>query len=357
MRLFKIALSALLLQALSISGFADDLFPKLLEDVTKIERPTICYNGRKTLRLVEWDGQNDRPLTDESTLFSTSPVWSPVGDKIAFVTYDIEKRSHTLVLADIATEKAINITEQFRHQNIVLGTPGWSPDGKWLLLNGFSAVQGSTRFDVFKYEISTGKLINLTNSPANDDGEAYWSPNGNQILFASYRGVIPDGTIDIYVMDSNGNNEVNLTNSDTFDRNISWSPDGKKISYIAVKRGDLEKGIPSRSDVFTMNPDGSGVERITFDTQRKHYTTWSPDSKWILYSSITDSWAIYRVHVETKEVVRMTFGDNGGVDPRFVLSGKSPYLSADPKGKKLCQWGAVKKAGDSPNNPTSQDSE
>ncbi len=60
---------------------------------------------------------------------------------------------------------------------------------------------------------------------------------------------------DIFSADPDGSNLKRLTFTDGYDAECVYSPKGDKIIFTSVRTGDLE--------LFIMNPDGSGVEQIT----------------------------------------------------------------------------------------------
>ena len=53
-----VLIAASLFALLSAAAANEDLKP--LEDTTKLTNPTICYDSRGGLYLINWDGQNDR---------------------------------------------------------------------------------------------------------------------------------------------------------------------------------------------------------------------------------------------------------------------------------------------------------
>ncbi len=90
-----------------------------------------------------------------------------------------------------------------------------------------------------------------------------WSPDGQQ--FAYLRPPFEQ----LYVVDADGSNGKILMDSDFVDW-PSWSPNGDKIAFS------------NRSEVYTINPDGSGLSTIANVNVRK--IAWSPDvtgqNKW-----------------------------------------------------------------------------
>ncbi len=165
--------------------------------------------------------------------------------------------------------------------------------------------------DIYKLNVSSAKVVNLTRSPNENDDWPSFSPDGKKILFSSARGDQDNRVSDIYIMDADGRNEVNLTNHPAGDSTPEWSPDGKRIAFKSSPRirSNEEKG----HDIYLMNADGSEVERLTTDARWKTVRSWSPDSKWIL-TGIQLPWddnryQIHRVHVETKQIVKITRAD------------------------------------------------
>ena len=337
-----LAVGALCWAALA-SAHAQPTLPRALEDVTKLEKPTICFEGASGwgLYLIDWDGKNQRLWMDNKTRFSTTPAWSPDGKRAAFVIFTVEE-GYTRFLLELETGRVENLSLK-ADQNVTLANPSWSPDGRWIGYTGYAA--DPSNFDVYKQNIKTGKVVNVTNSPDHDDDAPSWSPDGTKLAFSSIRkgAGTPDPEMFVYVMDIDGKNEIQLTNDypaqDSYPR---WSPDGKKIAFASYSRSE-----PQSFDLYMMDPDGSNMERLTFDQREKSSGRWSPDGKWLVYSMRMQRGKprdIFRVNVETKKTARLT-RDVGVHSPRWVLAGKSRYLSVDPSNKKKAQWGEMKEAG------------
>ena len=148
--------------------------------------------------------------------------------------------------------------------------------------------------EVHSLDLETGEVVNLsyalTGLPKSDGTfpdslEALFftrrgeqparSPDGTKVAFSSIR----DGNLEIYVMDADGGNPVNLTRDDAYDQAPAWSPDGGHIVF--ERSGGGGRG----PQIFVMNADGSGVERLTHEPQASwgRSPAWSPDGSSIAY--------------------------------------------------------------------------
>src|SRR5438270_323940 len=122
--------------------------------------------------------------------------------------------------------------------------PAWSPDGSKIAFTRY----GANDSDIYVMHADGSGIVQLTNTPGNDDQPA-WSPDGSKIAFSSTR----DGNHEIYVMNAtDGSGLVRLTNDALWDDHPAWSPDGSKIAFSKY------------SAIYVMNAtDGSGLVRLT----------------------------------------------------------------------------------------------
>ena len=77
------------------------------------------------------------------------------------------------------------------------------------------------------------------------------------------------------------------------DRPLRWSPSGRRIAFVATRRG-LGKGRSSQYDeLFVMNADGSGARRLTWTRAAwasvfHDNPSWSPDGRRIVFDRNDD---------------------------------------------------------------------
>lgn len=145
----------------------------------------------------------------------------------------------------------------------------WSPDGSQIAF--FSDGDGSDNYyDIHVASVDGSGPRRLANTGG--ASQPAWSPDGRSIAFA-------DGFI--YTVRPDGSDLRNITGTQLA-AYPAWSPDGRKISFLSA--------TDSRWDFYVVNVNGSGLARLTDDTDHIGSTaSWSPDGRTIAYTSSRDS--------------------------------------------------------------------
>ena len=116
--------------------FADEIISKLSGGLPGIASTQIAFvssrTGTKEIWVMDYDGQNQHPLTSLKTI-SLTPRWSPDASRIAFTCF---APSHGIVSPQICmysvdAGKVITFP-RFRGTN---SSPAWSPDGSKLMFS------------------------------------------------------------------------------------------------------------------------------------------------------------------------------------------------------------------------------
>ena len=156
--------------------------------------------------------------------------------------------------------------------------------------------------DRAKKEIST-----VVEKVANLQG-ARISPQGDRIALQ-----IDAGVNDIWVLDLARGVRTRLTFGPVANTSIVWSPDGKWIAYTSLRNG--------RFNIFRKQSDGSGAEELLVsDESQLLPTDWSHDGKFLIYSRSIPGAML--------EVLSLPF--EGERKPQLVLPrGGAAHLSPD----------------------------
>ena len=108
--------------------------------------------------------------------------------------------------------------------------PVWSPDGQRIAF--MSQRDRNDGIYVMNADGSDQRKV----LDSEDGFWPVWSPDGQQIAFMSRR----DGNSEIYVMNADGSDQQNLTRHAASDGSPAWSPDGQRIAFTSRGSGVSE---------------------------------------------------------------------------------------------------------------------
>lgn len=260
--------------ATSVTGSVTDEieFPDPGAPLNQSPNHIAFYSGKPgsyQLFLMDRNGDNVTPLGG-AEIYESFAVWSPGGDRVAYVASAASSAFHELYVKDLGDGTTKQLTDNVGD----VMAPVWSPDGAKILF----VADTETGRDIFSVDPSGTNLLQLTDSEG-DDGAPSWSPDGTRIVFVSER----DGNEELYWMEADGGNVVRLTSEEpATDTAPAWSPDGAHIAFVSNRDGDFE--------IYLMQPDGSEVVQLTENDAAYDWSpTWSPDSSQILFTSTRDS--------------------------------------------------------------------
>jgi TolB protein len=138
-----------------------------------------------------------------------------------------------------------------------------------------------------------------------------WSPDGKRLAYVSFEQKRPV----VYVHSLLDGKRQVVANFKGSNSAPAWSPDGKTLAVCLSREGG--------SQIFTVNPDGSGVRRLTVSSAIDTEPRYSPDGQWIYFTSDRGgSPQIYRMSASGSEPQRVTFEGSYNVTPRLSPDGK-----------------------------------
>ncbi len=266
------------------------------------------------LRLADLNRGLVHTLARSRLMLFRSPVWSPNGRFLAYVTEESLESSELVVMS-------MDGNQRFRLAGRGVGQfrPVWSPDSDQLAFAYAGGTLISSQSDIYlldvpcalKLKSCDNPLRNLTDTPA-DEREPIWSPDGKHIAFVSDQ----EGQRDIYAMDINGNNWVNLTRSPSEDFSPVWSPDGTRIAFVSDRARNYE--------IFVMDAlTGDALRNVSLNRAEEWSPAWSPDSQHLTFiSDETGNYQIYLLTLDKQRVRNLTHHNSSDFSPAWSPDGK-----------------------------------
>jgi dipeptidyl aminopeptidase/acylaminoacyl peptidase len=245
-----------------------------------------------------------------------SPNISPDGSLILFTRGWIDKmedRSQSnLWLVDVHGQRA----RELSHGNWRDSSPVWSPDGKRIAF--LSDRDGTTQVHIMW--LDTREVAQLTHLESSPSG-LVWSPNGKMLAFTIFtqdtksilpvklpqrprgarwadpavvidrlswsrdgRGPVPKGYSHIYVLDAAlGGTPHVLTSGDYSHSDPKWSADSKTIYFSAIRKPEAEYQNGD-SEIYSVSLESLDIKVLTDRKGPDRGAVVSPDGKWIAYT-------------------------------------------------------------------------
>ena len=260
------------------------------------------YEWRSEIWEADYDGANQRQITNERSYCITPTFFPPQGEftKNKFLYVNYKKGQPQIYIT------AFNQT---------LGTPLISLRGNQLLptvsqkgdLIAFIS-DASGRADLFVQRFSPrngpiGKPIQAYSYPNSVQASPTFRPDGKKIAFVSDKQRTPR----IFLIDTpihgRGNTPRPLCLTKKYRHNTcpSWSPDGTKLAYSAMIDGTRQIMI---YDFLTKEE-----VQLTVDGIHKENPSWAPNSLHLIYNTIeTSSAELFIINLKQKESTQITHG-------------------------------------------------
>lgn len=287
------------------------------------------------------DTQGGTPVRiSNTTNLNTSPVWTPDGRSILFVSglgggRDVYQQAlsrsgtprgratrlttglnaHTISLSADGTRLAYSVlttrsnlwwapisssgvtpftdAAPVTNENQTVEGMAVSPDGDWLV---YDSNRGGAQA-IFKMRIDGGEPIQLTR----DSADAFlpsWSPDGREIAYHTWQ----SGNRDVYVIGADGRDARAATSYPGHEMYPFWSPNGRELLFISDRNKRWELHAISKND----NGSWSDPRQVT--TNFGYNGRWSPDGQRIAYVSLVDT----TIHVVNAD----------GSGPRLLFDGR-----------------------------------
>jgi dipeptidyl aminopeptidase/acylaminoacyl peptidase len=275
------------------------------------------------------------PLTAEGPS-SSHPRWSPDGKFVAFLSEREESKTQVYLLNRLGGE-AQRLTETAQD----VETFAWSPNGTRLVL-----VLRDPTDEELEAVANKDKDKDSGDKPGKKaKAQKPWIID-RLIFKADTVGYLDHHRTHLYVFDIASKSLKQITAGDFDDSEPRWSPDGKQIAFSS-NRTKPDPDETYDDEIWTVAADnadkGANVTQITGKPGEHHAPSWSPDGKWIVYTTKLDpslfEYATKHVAISPatggEEKVYTKALDRMSSEPRFAPDGKSVYFIADDDGTQV----------------------
>ena len=232
----------------------------------------IAYTLSKQIWIIPTEGGEPRAVTTKGSS-AWNPAWTPDGTALSFLSDRATGQTQVWALKVGHFGEAEQITKLKRSANSIK----WSPQGDKLLF-------------VFKDEKAKKTDPNTPQDPA-DNTKKPWVIDRLDFKADRADGYITDRRRNhIYIYDIAKEKLTQITSGDYDDSEPSFSPDGKTVAFVSNRSKHPDRNYNTDIWLVSANTSDKGqkLTQLTSHTGPDSSPIWSPDGKWIAYTTAND---------------------------------------------------------------------
>lgn len=207
-------------------------------------------------------------LLNKYGTYVSSPSWSPDGHEIAFISgYDNVGGIFVMPIDCKDTIKSCATLLTPNDGFYGYTSPMWSPDGNYI---AFVSTRDSVNNNnnIFVMNRDGSQLRRLTENPG-DDTDPSWSPDSRHIVYSAHS--LELGTNALMMIDTECSAEISCTYpiiGDNWEMMPDWSPDGNSIVFVDA--------IGDKFELYVTDTEGHYLQRLTYNDIQEINPRWRP---------------------------------------------------------------------------------
>src|SRR5438876_642225 len=215
-----------------------------------------------------------------------APALTPDGKQIAFFG-DEGGFFVDLWLADAETgrteRRLVRSTQNNNYESLrfINSAGAFSPDGRYFAI----AAKRKDRDHLVILDVKNGgREERRIRVGLNGLQTPQWSPDGQRLVFSGFS----NGFTDLYIINRDGTGLQRLTNDKYADLHPSWSPDGKTIAFVTDRGGETDFDLLRFGNlrIALFHLDGGAIELLgNMQTGKNINPVWAPDGRSLAFVS------------------------------------------------------------------------
>jgi Tol biopolymer transport system component/DNA-binding winged helix-turn-helix (wHTH) protein len=298
-----------------------------------------------------------------------SPVtFAPDNRQFAFLRNNYRNNESAVILASFGGNAERKLAVRPIRKAFSPSGPAWSPDGKTLSCGANTGSSGSgSQMELLTIDAESGETKSLIAGGLQWIGKTAWLGDGSGIIYPAFFSDSQNLTDQIWIASFPEGKTRLVTNGISGLRGMSITSDASSFVTIRATRAtgywvqsaEAPEKPPERikqnfseislvpqamtltaekkivfdstrngnSDIWTMNPDGSGSRQITIDPQADYAPEISPDGRFIIFLSNRDGATnLWRANMDGTDVRKVT-GSPFNIFSSVSTDGKFAYYS------------------------------
>ncbi len=240
-------------------------------------------DGKRSIWIKQAQTQSEAVKITKDDWDNFSPLWSPDGQQIAYVSQRDKETSIWVILMFGGAPRLLKKVE-----DAALTLRNWSRDG--------ASIYYELSQNLFKLDVETGNVAQLTSfDPSRSLASGFSvSPDETSIV---YRDIVEEQS-DVWVKPVEGGEPVRVTSDAAEERNPIWHPDGKRVLYSLSIDGTFQ--------IMMARLDGGKTAQLTFRDSDSFVLGVSDDGARILYGGSKEEADLWRANIDGAEEFEFT---------------------------------------------------